>query len=96
MKADIGVFGGSGFYSFLENIEEVEIDTPYGKPSDKISIASYKGKKIAFLPRHGKAHAIPTPSYKFQGKPSCYERAGGEKNNSSDCFRQFTGTYKTR
>ena len=35
-KADIGVFGGSGFYSFLENIEEVKVDTPYGKTSDII------------------------------------------------------------
>ena len=37
-KADIGVFGGSGFYSFLDNVEEIKIDTPYGKPSDSIGI----------------------------------------------------------
>lgn len=58
-KADIGVFGGSGFYSFLEDVEEIEIETPYGKPSDKISIAEISGKKVAFLPRHGKKHHIP-------------------------------------
>ncbi len=58
-KADVGIFGGSGFYSFLEDIEEIEIDTPFGKPSDTISIASYEGKRIAFLPRHGKKHTIP-------------------------------------
>jgi len=58
-KADIGVFGGSGFYSFLENVEEIEMETPYGKPSDKISIATYNGKRIAFLPRHGKKHQYP-------------------------------------
>jgi 5'-methylthioadenosine phosphorylase len=58
-QADIGVFGGSGFYSFLNNIEEIEIDTPYGKPSDKFSLANYEGKKIAFLPRHGKTHNLP-------------------------------------
>ena len=58
-KADIGVFGGSGFYSFLDNVEEIEIETPYGKPSDKISIAEISGKKVAFLPRHGKKHHIP-------------------------------------
>ncbi len=58
-RADIGIFGGSGFYEFLDNIIEVEIDTPYGKPSDKISIGDYKGKKIAFLPRHGREHSIP-------------------------------------
>jgi len=58
-KADIGVFGGSGFYSFLENVVEIDIDTPYGKPSDKIAIADFEGKKVAFLPRHGKKHQHP-------------------------------------
>jgi len=58
-KADIGVFGGSGFYSFLENIKEIEIDTPYGKPSGNIAIADFEGKKVAFLPRHGKMHQYP-------------------------------------
>ena len=57
--ADIGVFGGSGFYAFLENVEEIEIDTPYGKPSDKIALATIGDKKVAFLPRHGKAHQFP-------------------------------------
>ena len=56
IRADIGVFGGSGFYSFLENVEEVDLNTPYGKPSDKISIASIGSKRVAFLPRHGKNH----------------------------------------
>lgn len=59
IKADIGVFGGSGFYSFLENVEEIEMDTPYGKPSDKIAIANISGKKVAFIPRHGKQHQYP-------------------------------------
>ncbi|MDF2520557.1 MAG: methylthioadenosine phosphorylase [Clostridia bacterium] len=58
-KADIGVFGGSGFYSFLDNVTEVEIETPYGKPSDKISIASIGDKKVAFLPRHCRDHSLP-------------------------------------
>lgn len=59
LKADIGIFGGSGFYSLLEDIQEVEIDTPYGKPSDKLAIGTFEGKKVAFLPRHGKKHHIP-------------------------------------
>jgi len=58
-KADIGVFGGSGFYSFMSNVEEVEIDTPYGKPSAPVAIGEYEGKKIAFIPRHGKKHEYP-------------------------------------
>ncbi|MCG8502298.1 MAG: S-methyl-5'-thioadenosine phosphorylase [Firmicutes bacterium] len=58
-KADIGVFGGSGFYSFLDDVEEIEMDTPYGKPSDKIALATIGNKKVAFLPRHGKKHHLP-------------------------------------
>jgi len=59
MKADIGVFGGSGFYSFVKDIEEVNISTPYGDPSDAIAIAEIDGKRVAFLPRHGKKHQFP-------------------------------------
>lgn len=58
-KADIGVFGGSGFYSFLDDVEEIEMETPYGKPSDKIALASIGSKIVAFLPRHGKDHSYP-------------------------------------
>jgi 5'-methylthioadenosine phosphorylase len=58
-KADVGVFGGSGFYSFLKAREEIEIDTPYGKPSDSIIIGDLSGIRVAFLPRHGSRHFIP-------------------------------------
>lgn len=57
--AEIGVFGGSGFYSLLENVEEVKVDTPYGPPSDAIFLATVSGRKVAFLPRHGRLHTIP-------------------------------------
>ncbi len=59
LKADIGVFGGSGFYSLLENVQEAKIDTPFGSPSDSLFLAEYAGKRIAFLPRHGRHHTIP-------------------------------------
>jgi 5'-methylthioadenosine phosphorylase len=58
-KAEIGVFGGSGFYSLLENVEEVKVDTPYGAPSDSVFLAEVKGRKVAFLPRHGRNHTLP-------------------------------------
>ncbi|HBE79807.1 MAG TPA: S-methyl-5'-thioadenosine phosphorylase [Firmicutes bacterium] len=58
-KANIGIFGGSGFYSLLDNVEEIAVDTPYGAPSDRIAIAEIAGKKVAFLPRHGKNHQLP-------------------------------------
>ena len=57
--ADVGVFGGSGFYSFLEDVEEVEVETPFGKPSAPLTIGEIGGKRVAFLPRHGTRHELP-------------------------------------
>jgi 5'-methylthioadenosine phosphorylase len=58
MTADsvIGVIGGSGFYSLLEDREHREVATPYGPPSDPISLGSLAGRPVAFLPRHGADH----------------------------------------
>jgi 5'-methylthioadenosine phosphorylase len=57
--AEIGVFGGSGFYSLLEDVREVKVDTPYGPPSDSFFLATVGGRRVAFLPRHGRRHTIP-------------------------------------
>jgi 5'-methylthioadenosine phosphorylase len=59
-QAKIGVIGGSGLYDIegLTGIEEVNPDTPFGKPSDTITIGRLEGTGIAFLPRHGKGHRI--------------------------------------
>jgi 5'-methylthioadenosine phosphorylase len=60
MHADIAIIGGSGVYdaSMLDNVKEVDIDTPFGKPSDAITIGSFGKLNIAFLPRHGKGHRL--------------------------------------
>ena len=58
-RAEIGVFGGSGFYSFLEDAEEVAVDTPYGPTSDRFVIGSVGGRRVAFMPRHGRHHHLP-------------------------------------
>jgi 5'-methylthioadenosine phosphorylase len=55
----IGVFGGSGFYEFLEGAEEVEVDTPYGPPSAPLVVGDLRGARVAFLPRHGRKHEFP-------------------------------------
>ncbi len=57
--AEIGVFGGSGFYSLSEDVKEIKVDTPYGPPSDSISLVTVRGRRVAFLPRHGRRHTIP-------------------------------------
>ena len=60
-QAEIGIFGGTGIYDsgLLQDSKEIIIDTPYGKTSDVITIGEFDGKKIAFMPRHGKKHSIP-------------------------------------
>ena len=75
-KADIGVFGGSGFYSFFEDVEEVEIETAYGKPSDKISIANIGLKSVAFLPRHGKKHSYPPHKVPYRANLAAMKELG--------------------
>jgi len=58
-EAEIGVFGGSGFYSFLEDAEEIKVETPYGKPAALPVVGVIGGKRVAFLPRHGRVHEFP-------------------------------------
>jgi 5'-methylthioadenosine phosphorylase len=58
-RADVGIFGGSGFYSFLDRVETVEVETPYGKPSAPVAIGELGGARVAFLPRHGANHELP-------------------------------------
>jgi 5'-methylthioadenosine phosphorylase len=60
MKAEIGIIGGTGFCDprFVEKGNELRLDTPYGPPSDSIIVGELRGRKIAFLPRHGKKHTI--------------------------------------
>jgi 5'-methylthioadenosine phosphorylase len=58
-RAEIGVFGGSGFYSLLDDVREIKVDTPYGPPSDSFFLAEVSGRRVAFLPRHGRRHTIP-------------------------------------
>jgi len=58
-RAEIGVFGGSGFYSLLQDVREVKVDTPYGPPSDSYFLTTLNGRKVAFLPRHSRTHSIP-------------------------------------
>lgn len=59
VQAEIGIFGGSGFTSLLEDYEEHEIETPYGTPSASLVVGEIAGRRVAFLPRHGRKHEFP-------------------------------------
>ena len=57
--AEIGVLGGSGFYSWLDDAVEVAVDTPFGAPSDPPVVGDVGGRRVAFIPRHGRDHRFP-------------------------------------
>ncbi len=78
-RAHVGVFGGSGFYSLFDKVEEIAIDTPYGEPSDRIAIAEMAGKKVAFLPRHGKNHQIPPHKINYRANLWAMKSLGVEQ-----------------
>lgn len=65
-RAEIGVFGGSGFYSFLENVEHISLETPFGMPSDDIAIGQVGGRSVAFMPRHGRNHSLPPAAINYR------------------------------
>jgi 5'-methylthioadenosine phosphorylase len=75
----IGIFGGSGFYELLTNASEVEIKTPYGFPSDKITIGEYAGKRVAFLPRHGKNHKFAPHTIPYRANVWAMRELGATK-----------------
>ena len=75
---EIGIFGGTGIYDsgLLEGAQEIDVDTPYGKPSDTITVGIFKERKIAFLPRHGKKHTIPPHMINFQANIWAFKELG--------------------
>lgn len=60
MSVKIGVIGGTGFYQMegLTEVEVIDVETPFGKPSDSLTLGTIEGKRVAFLPRHGAGHRL--------------------------------------
>jgi 5'-methylthioadenosine phosphorylase len=72
----IGVFGGSGFYEFLDDVEEVRVDTPFGAPSAAIRVGEIGGAQVAFMPRHGDRHEFPPQRVNFRANVWAMREAG--------------------
>jgi 5'-methylthioadenosine phosphorylase len=72
----IGVFGGSGFYEFLDDVEELRVDTPFGPPSAPISVGEIDGAAVAFMPRHGDKHQFPPHRVNFRANVWAMREAG--------------------
>jgi len=78
-EAEIGVFGGSGFYALLEDVQEHTIETPYGPPSDVVVIGEVAGRKVAFLPRHGRKHQIPPHAINYRANVYAMKMLGVQR-----------------
>jgi 5'-methylthioadenosine phosphorylase len=72
----IGIFGGSGFYSFLEDSEDIDIETPYGRPSAPLAVGEVAGHPVAFIPRHGRSHELPPHRIPFRANVWAMREAG--------------------
>jgi 5'-methylthioadenosine phosphorylase len=64
--AEIGVFGGSGFYSLLTNPIEQSVNTPWGHTSDRIAVGEIGSRRVAFMPRHGAGHRFPAHAVNYR------------------------------
>jgi 5'-methylthioadenosine phosphorylase len=79
-QVKIGVIGGSGLYQMeaLENVREVTVETPFGKPSDAFIIGSLDGVSVAFLPRHGRGHMLMPTELPFRANVYALKKLGVE------------------
>ena len=75
-SAEIGVFGGSGFYSLIPGFEEVEVDTPYGRPSDRLAVGEIEGRRVAFMARHSRDHTIPPHKINYRANLWAFKSLG--------------------
>ena len=80
MSIKIGIIGGSGLYKMgmLDNTEEIDVNTPFGKPSDKITLGKISGVEVAFLPRHGKGHPLAPHKVNYRANIFAMKECGVE------------------
>ena len=76
MTEPVGIFGGSGFYRFLDDVEEVAVDTPYGPPSARIRMGQIEGRQVAFMPRHGDEHTLPPHRINYRANVWAMKQVG--------------------
>jgi 5'-methylthioadenosine phosphorylase len=81
-KIALGVFGGSGFYALFDDPKSAEercLETPYGAPSDNVVIGTIAGRKVAFMPRHGRHHQHPPHMINYRANVWAMKSIGVER-----------------
>ena len=81
MQAEIGIIGGTGLYDpkLLKSVEEIEVKTPYGAPSDSFTVGELSGRRVAFLARHGKKHTIRPTDVNSRANIFAFKKLGVER-----------------
>lgn len=95
-EATIGIIGGSGLYKMvgLEDVKEVAINTPFGKPSDSFVIGHLEGQRVAFLPRHGRGHRIMPGEIPFRANIYGMKMLGVERILSASAVGSLREEHK--
>ncbi len=77
-QAQIGIIGGSGLYKMeaLKDVEEVQVDTPFGSPSDALIVGTLEGTQVAFLARHGRNHHLMPSELPFRANIHAMKQLG--------------------
>jgi 5'-methylthioadenosine phosphorylase len=78
-RAEVGVFGGSGFYRFFDKSDVTSVQTPYGRPSAQVAVSTIAGKRVAFLPRHGAHHEYPPQAVPYRANVFAFKRLGATR-----------------
>ena len=97
-SADIAVIGGTGVYDpeIVENVREVKVYTPFGAPSDLVTLGTYKGRKVAFIPRHGKGHQIPPHRINYRANIWALKELGVRQIMASSAVGSLREDYAPR
>src|ERR671931_107730 len=94
--AKIGIIGGSGLYQMpeLKEVEEVSVETPFGKPSDSFITGTLEGVRVAFLPRHGRGHKILPTELPFRANIYAMKLLGVERILSASAVGSLQERYE--
>jgi len=91
--AGIAVIGGSGLYEFLEAVDEVVVETPFGMPSGPIVIGEVGGRRVAFLPRHGRDHRFPPHRIPYRANLWALRSIGVRRVIAPSAVGSLTSSY---
>ncbi|MBP0013536.1 MAG: S-methyl-5'-thioadenosine phosphorylase [Roseofilum sp. SBFL] len=98
IRSKIGIIGGSGLYQMeaLQNVQEIEIETPFGAPSDALIVGQLSGAQVVFLSRHGRGHHLMPSEVPFRANIYAMKKLGIEYLISASAVGSLKAEIKPR